>query len=64
MFLLRDTGQEGLLEARFALAKFKVQIAEHAFSVNGTDYPAGSWILAAQAGPGRRGARHRGEAWT
>jgi hypothetical protein len=50
VLLLRDTGQEGLLEARFALAKFKVQIAERAFSVNGTDYPAGSWILAGQSG--------------
>ncbi len=50
VFLLRDTGQEGLLEARFALAKFKVQVAERAFSAGGSDYPAGSWILAAQAG--------------
>jgi hypothetical protein len=50
VFLLRDTGQEGLLEARFALAKFRIQIAEHAFTVNGTDYPAGSWILGAQSG--------------
>jgi Zinc carboxypeptidase len=50
VLLLRDTGQEGLLEARFALAKFKVQIAERAFSVNGADYPAGSWIIAGQGG--------------
>ena len=50
VFLLKDTGQEGLLEARFALARFKVAIAERPFSANGTDYPAGSWILAPQAG--------------
>jgi hypothetical protein len=50
VFLLRDTGQEGLLEARYALARFKVAIAEHPFSVAGADYPAGSWILAAQPG--------------
>jgi len=50
VFLLRDSGQEGLLEARYALAKLRVAIAERAFSDGGTDYPAGSWILAPQAG--------------
>jgi zinc carboxypeptidase len=50
VFLLRDSGQEGLLEARYALARFKVAIAARAFSVDGTDYPAGSWILPPQAG--------------
>ncbi len=50
VFLLKDTGQEGLLEARYRLARFKVAIAEHAFTVAGTEYPAGSWILASQAG--------------
>jgi Zinc carboxypeptidase len=50
VFLLRDSGQEGLLEARYALRKFRVAIAEHAFSVAGTDIPAGSWILAPQPG--------------
>jgi Zinc carboxypeptidase len=49
-FILKDTGQEGLLEARYTLARFKVAIAERAFSVNGSEYPAGSWILAPQAG--------------
>jgi hypothetical protein len=47
-FLL-DTGQRDC-EARFALARFKVAIAERPFSANGTEYPAGSWILAPQAG--------------
>src|SRR6516162_8886033 len=50
VFLLKDSGQEGLLEARYALRRFRVAIAEHAFSAAGTDYPAGSWILAAQPG--------------
>jgi len=50
VYVLKDTGQEGLLEARYRLGRFTVAIAEHAFSLNGTDYPAGSWILAPQAG--------------
>ena len=50
VFLLRDSGQEGLLEARYALARFRVAIAEKSFSAGGADYPAGSWILAPQAG--------------
>ena len=51
-FLLKDTGQEGLLEARFAMAKFEVEIAEHPFAFGGVEYPAGSWILPAQPGLG------------
>ena len=50
--VLKDTGQEGLLEARYRLAKFKIEIAERAFTVGDTEYPAGSWILPAQAGLG------------
>jgi hypothetical protein len=50
VFLLKDSGQEGLLEARYALRGFRIAVAERAFSVGGTEYPAGSWILAAQAG--------------
>ena len=50
VYLLKDTGQEGLLEARFQLARFRISIAERAFSVQGADYPPGSWILAPQAG--------------
>ncbi|MBV8784804.1 MAG: hypothetical protein JOZ67_11510 [Gammaproteobacteria bacterium] len=50
VLLLKDSGQESLLEARYALARFKVVIAERAFSAGGADYPAGSWILAPQAG--------------
>jgi hypothetical protein len=50
VFLLRDSGQEGLLEARFRLARFRINIAEVAFSVDGVSYPAGSWVLPAQSG--------------
>ena len=50
LFLLKDTGQEGLLAARYRLAGFEVEIAERAFRVGGNDFPAGSWILRAQDG--------------
>jgi hypothetical protein len=52
VYVLKDTGQEGLFEARYRLAKFRVEIAERAFTVGGTEYPAGSWILPAQPGLG------------
>lgn len=51
-FLLEDTGQEALLAARLRLADFRIEIAERGFSAGRTDYPAGSWILPAQAGLG------------
>ena len=50
VFLLRDTGQEALLAARFRLARFRVAIAEKPFRSGNLDYPAGSWILPAQDG--------------
>ncbi len=49
-FLLRDTGQEALLAARYRLALFKVEIAEAAFTSGGVEYPAGSWIVPRQDG--------------
>jgi hypothetical protein len=49
-YLLRDSGQEGLLEARFLLSQFDVQIAEQSFTAGGVSYPAGSWIIAGQSG--------------
>ena len=49
-YLLKDSGQEGLLEARQRLREVRVEIAESAFSADGRDYPAGSWILPPQAG--------------
>ena len=53
-YLLRDSGQESLLEARYRLAAFPVAIAERAFVIDGATYPAGSWIIADQ--PGLRAA--------
>lgn len=50
VFLIADTGQEGLLAARARLADFRVDIAEKPFSVGRREYPAGSWILPAQEG--------------
>jgi len=50
VYLLKDGGQEGLLEARYQLARFRISIAERAFTANGAEYPPGSWILAPQAG--------------
>ena len=49
-YILKDTGQEGLLEARYRLAAFDIDIAERPFSVQRIDYPAGSWVIPAQAG--------------
>ena len=50
VFLLKDTGQEELLAARYRLSKFRIGIAERSFNAAGTDFPAGSWILTAQDG--------------
>jgi len=50
VFLLRDSGQEGLLAARVMLANFKVEIVEKPFKNNDNEYPAGSWVLAPQEG--------------
>jgi zinc carboxypeptidase len=50
VYLLKDTGQESFLAARYRLSNFEIQIAEREFEVGGTKFPAGSWILAAQPG--------------
>jgi len=50
VYLVKDTGQEALLAARVRLAPFKIEAAEKAFSAGDADYPAGSWIIADQAG--------------
>jgi hypothetical protein len=50
VFVMKDTGQEGLLAARYRLSGFGVEIAERAFRAAGIDFPAGSWILPAQDG--------------
>jgi hypothetical protein len=48
--LLRDTGQEALLEARYRLLSFEVQIAERSFQSGSMEYPAGSWVMPTQPG--------------
>jgi hypothetical protein len=48
--LLKDTGQEALLAARYRLANFKIEIAEQPFNAGGVTFPPGSWILPAQDG--------------
>jgi hypothetical protein len=50
VYVLRDTGQEGLLEARYRLAHFRVSIAEKPFTLEGVEYPQGSWLLGPEAG--------------
>jgi hypothetical protein len=49
-YLLKDTGQESLLAARYRLANFEIQIAERDFEQDGVKFPAGSWILSDQPG--------------
>jgi hypothetical protein len=49
-YVLRDTGQEKLLAARHRLAAFEIEAAEASFAHDGTEYPAGSWILGPQDG--------------
>jgi hypothetical protein len=44
-FLMKDTGQEALLAARYRLATFRIDVAERSFRVGSLDYPAGTWIL-------------------
>jgi zinc carboxypeptidase len=49
-YLLRDTGQESLLAARYRLSEFQIKIAEREFEADGTKFPAGSWIVSPQDG--------------
>ena len=50
-FLVKDTGQESLLAARYRLANFQIEIAVHEFeSGGGEKFPAGSWIIPDQPG--------------
>lgn len=50
VFLLKDTGQESLLAARYRLVNSEVKIAERAFKEGDTEFPAGSWIVRDQQG--------------
>jgi hypothetical protein len=49
-YLIKDTGQEALLAARVRLADFNVEAAEKSFSIENTEYPAGSWVITDQPG--------------
>jgi hypothetical protein len=49
-YLLKDTGQESLLAARYRLANFAVEIAEKEFTEEGKSFPPGSWIVSGQSG--------------
>ena len=50
IFILKDTGQESFLAARYRLSRFRVEIAEREFDLGGAQFPAGSWIFPAQEG--------------
>ena len=50
VFLLKDTGQESLMAARYRLANIDIQIAEKQFEAGGSKYPAGSWIVSGDGG--------------
>lgn len=45
VFLLKDSGQESLLEARYVLSRFNIEVAEKSFFAAGREYPAGSWLI-------------------
>ena len=50
VFLLKDTGQESFLAARYRLAQFEIKITEREFEQGGTKFSAGTWILEDQPG--------------
>jgi hypothetical protein len=50
VFVMKDTGQESLLAARYRLGKFDVEIAERPFRFADAEFPEGSWILPGQTG--------------
>jgi len=49
-FVLKDSGQESLMAARYRLAGFEVEVAEKPFRMGDVECPAGSWILPAKPG--------------
>ncbi len=60
VFLLRDTGQTALLEARVLLGTNQVDAAEAAFTAGGVSYPPGSWIVQAPREAVEEAARRTG----
>jgi Zinc carboxypeptidase len=64
VFLLRDTGQTALLEARVLLGTNQVDAAETAFTAGGVAYPPGSWIVQAPRDAVAEVARRTGLSFT
>lgn len=64
VFLLRDTGQTALLEARVLLGTNQVDAAEAAFTAGNVSYPAGSWIVQAPREAVEEVARRTGISFT
>jgi hypothetical protein len=64
IFLLADTGQTSLLEARLLLGGHQVDAAEAAFDAGGVRYPAGSWIVQAPREAVEEAARRLGLTFT
>ncbi len=60
VFLLRDTGQTSLLEARVLLGTHQVDAAEASFTAGGISYPPGSWIVQAPRNAVEEAARRTG----
>ncbi len=64
VFLVKDTGQTALLEARVLLGTNQVDAAETAFTAGGVSYPAGSWIVQAPREAVEEAARRTGLVFT
>jgi hypothetical protein len=64
VFLLRDTGQTALLEARVLFGTNQVDAAEVAFTAGGVNYPPGSWIVQAPRAAVEEVARRTGLGFT
>jgi hypothetical protein len=64
LFLVRDTGQTALLEARVMLGTRQVDAAEVAFAAGGVNYPPGSWIVQAPREAVEEVARRTGLSFT
>ncbi|HEV2846042.1 MAG TPA: M14 family zinc carboxypeptidase [Thermoanaerobaculia bacterium] len=64
VFLVKDTGQTALLQARALLGTNQVDAAEAAFTSGGVSYPAGSWIVQAPREAVEEAARQTGLVFT
>jgi hypothetical protein len=64
VFLLRDSGQTALLEARVLLGTHQVDAAAAAFTAGDVSYPPGSWIVQAPREAVEEVARRTGLSFT